>query len=151
MPVSAPPPALPTTFRPLWARRVIYPMAAVVVICLVVVAAVLPANYKLVDRAGIVGVGLGVAWFLHRLAAVRLEADEGGLTVVNLFRRRRLAWPEVVAVRLRRGEPWLTLDLSDGYELPAMGVQGSDGEYARTQARQLATLVHDRTRTGSDD
>ena len=148
--VAAPPP-LPTTFRPLWARRVIYPVAALIVVCLAVVAMVLPANYKLPDRAAITGMGLGIAWFLHRLAAVRVEADESGLTVVNLFRRRRLAWPEVVAVRLRRGDPWLTFDLADGYELPVMGVQGSDGDYARRQTRELATLVGAHSRTQRND
>lgn len=133
-------PQLPTTFRPLWARRVIHPVAAAIVLLCGVLALVLPA-WTFYDRVALICFGLLLAALLMRLAAVRLEADRDGLTVVNLLHRRRLAWPEVIDVRLGRGEPWMVLDLSDGSSLPAMGIQGSDGEYARDQARKLGRLV----------
>lgn len=144
-------PALPVTFRPRGARRVIYPVIAVVVVAFLVGAIVLPPSYRLPDRLAVVALSLAVAWFLHRLADVRVEADDGGLTVVNLLRRRRLAWAEVVSVRLRGAEPWVVLELADTEELPAMGIQGSDGAHAREQARALARLVHERgTAPGHD-
>ena len=134
-------PPLPVTFRPRGARRVIYPVIALLLVAFFIGAVVLPPSYRLADRLAVVALSLAVAWFLHRLADVRIEADEGGLTVVNLFRRQRLAWAEVVSVRLRGAEPWVVLELADTEELPAMGIQGSDGEHARAQAGALARLV----------
>jgi hypothetical protein len=43
------------------------------------------------------------------------------------------------------------LDLDDGDTLAVMGVQRSDGERARQEARRLATLVAARQRTARDD
>ncbi len=76
------------------------------------------------------GFGLAAAYVLHRLASVRIAADAGGLTVVNIFRRRRLEWPEVLGVRLSAGDPWVQLDLADGTTMAAMGIQGADGSAA---------------------
>lgn len=144
------PPELPTTFRPLWARRVIYPVAVIIVVAMVAGTLQLPPVYRLPDRVGIILVGLAIAYVLHRIGAVRLEADAEGLTVVNVVRRRRLEWPQVVRVALPPGDPWLTLDLSDGDTLAVMGIQGSDGRYAREQASRLAQLVAQRSRTDRD-
>lgn len=142
-------PSLPTTFRPLWARRVIYPVAAVLVAGLAALAFALP-GWSSADRGALIGFGLVLAAGLTRLAAVRVEADRAGITVVNIVTRRRLEWPEVIDLRLGQGDPWLVLDLSDGSSLPAMGVQGSDGEYARQQARRLGRLVAAGTRVPPD-
>nr|WP_269205220.1 PH domain-containing protein [Motilibacter aurantiacus] len=78
---------------------------------------------------------------MHRLADVRVVADQQGLLVANILRGRRLEWAEVLGVTLRPADPWLVLDVSDGSTVAAMGVQGSDGAYAVEQARQLAHLV----------
>lgn len=131
---------VPATFRPLWARRVIYPLAAVVVASVAALAVVMP-QWEVYDRVALVGFGLVIAAFLCRLAAVRVETDEAGLTVVNFLTRRRLDWAEVIDVRLGPGDPWLVLDVSDGTTLAAMGIQGSDGDYAREQARTLGRLI----------
>jgi hypothetical protein len=77
----------------------------------------------------------------HALSRCRVDADEGGLTVVNGYRTHRLEWGQVVAVSLRPGNPWALLDLSDGTTRSAMGIQGSDGNRARRQVRQLRALV----------
>ncbi len=142
---------LPTVFRPLWARRVIFPLVFLVLLACGTGAIVLPPAFQLLDRLGVLGVGVLVAAFLVHLAAVRIEADDAGITVVNLLRRRRLAWAEVVNLRLAPGDPWLVLALSDGAVLAAMGVQGSDGTYAREQARALGRLVAEHSRTARDD
>jgi hypothetical protein len=143
--------SLPHTFRPRWARRVCYPVAVVVVVLLTAIALTLPERFRSADRFGIIAVGLLIAYGLHRLAAVRIKADENGLTVVNVVRRRRLEWAEVIAVRLNPADPWLTLDLSDGTEMAAMGIQGSDRAYARDQALALARLVVAHSRTERND
>jgi len=77
----------------------------------------------------------------HSLGRCRVDADEGGLTVVNGYRTHRLAWQQVVRVALRPGSPWAVLDLNDGTTRSAMGIQGSDGALAIRQTRQLRALV----------
>ncbi len=147
-------PALPRRFRPLWARRVIIPMQVLVVVVFAYGAVVVaggPDPWAPYDRGSIVVVGFLIVAFLQRLAGVRVDADDDGVTVVNILRRRRLEWAQVVAVRLPPADPWLILDLSDGTSLAAMGVQGSDGAYARRQAQELAQLVAVKTRTERDD
>ncbi|MDP9417784.1 MAG: PH domain-containing protein [Actinomycetota bacterium] len=150
-----PTPTLPTRFRPLWARRVILPMEAIAVLTFGFGFVALPREgpepWGVFDLTGLVVIAAAIVAFLHRLAAVRVEADEQGITVVNILRRRRLDWAEILGVRLPPAEPWLILDLSDGTALPAMGVQGSDGAYARAQAMDLARLVAAKTRTERND
>lgn len=142
-------PALPHTWRPRRARIFCYAVAALLMLVLTVVAIILPDDgarpWGLTSRLGVVAVGIPMAAFLHRHANVRITATEGGLEVVNLFRRHRLQWGEVLAVRLHRGDPWVYLDLSDGETIAAMGIQNSDGDAAPAAARELARLVHERS------
>jgi len=150
--VTAPPalPALPRTWRPRRARIVAFAIAVVVMAVVVGVAVLLPSGggrpFGLADRIGIVTVGALVAGVLVRQGLVRLTADERGLYVVNLFRKRRLDWAEVEAVSLRRGDPWLTLHLTDGETLAVMGIQSTDGRLAQTNAREVAALVAEHRR-----
>ncbi len=85
-------------------------------------------------------VALGYA-VLFALVRSRVVAHPDGLVVVNGFRRHRLVWEQIVAVRLPPGAPWVTLDLADGHTVSAMGIQGSDGERARRAVRELRALV----------
>jgi Bacterial PH domain len=145
---------LPRTLRPKWARRVIYPLAVLILAGFVAGVLTLPrgeGGYQVADRVAIFAVGLAMVWFLHRLADVRIRCDQRGVTVVNIFRSRRLEWAQILGVRLDPAAPWLTLDLSDGTTLAAMGVQGSDGEHARRDARELSRLVAEQSRTERDD
>jgi hypothetical protein len=139
-----------TVFRPRRARLVIYPCVAVVLVALVGGAVLAPSDgpsaWGLGSRLALVAVALGVAYFLHRLANVRVVADEAGVSVINIVHRRRMEWPEVVGVRLLRDDPWMMLDLSDGEAMAAMGVQKADGAYAQEQATRFARMVAERTR-----
>jgi hypothetical protein len=141
-----------TVFRPRRARQVIYPSAAVVLVALIGGAVFAPAEgpsrWGLGSRLALVAVALGVAYFLHRLAAVRVVADDAGVSVINIVHSRRLEWPEVVGVRLLRDDPWMMLDLSDGEAMAAMGVQKSDGAYAQEQAARFARMVAERSAPG---
>lgn len=139
------------TLRPLWARRVLLPLCALIVLACAGAAVVVPHPFGPVDRALIIALGVVLAAALFRLASVRIETDDSGLTVVNYLTRRRLEWAEVIDLRLAPGDPWLVLDLTDGSTLPAMGVQGSDGAHARAQAGALGRLVAEHTRTTRDD
>lgn len=143
------PEPLRRTFRPRWAPRVVYPVAALLLLVMVGGAVSLPGGargYGLADRLAIVLLGLALATGLHRLASVRITCTDRGVEVRNILRVTPLQWAQVVAVRLPMSAPWVVLDLSDGTELGAMGIQGSDGAHAREQAAELAALVEQRTR-----
>jgi hypothetical protein len=99
------------------------------------------ARFTAFQRGTVVFFGLlGFAlWFA--LVRSRVVAEAERLVVVNGYRRHELAWPQVVAVHLPPGAPWVTLDLADGTTIAAMGIQGSDGARARAAVRELRALV----------
>lgn len=146
---SEPAPALPVTWRPVRTRRVATTVAVAVLVSAVALAVALPHGggrpWGLADRLAIVLIGGLVVAVLLMMARPRIVADEHGLTVVNLVNSRRLAWAEVVSVRLADGDPWLVLDLADGDTMVGMGIQASGGEPARRAARELAALVAQRS------
>lgn len=146
--------ALPRTFRPKWARRIIFPTAAVMLIGFLVLAVVLPGGedgYQAGDRTGVFLVGVAISGIMFRLANVRIRCAPEGVLVHNPIRSRSLDWAEILSVRLPQNAPWVVLDLSDGTEMPAIAIQGSDGEHARRDARALADLVDAHTPTGGPD
>ncbi len=124
-------------------------------IVLSVVAVVLPGDgatgFKLLDRLGVVAVGLAVAAVLWWFSLVSALPSESGLRVRNLVGVCDLEWPQIVAVRFGGASPWAVLDLSDGDTLTVMAVQRSDGAYGAGEAQRLATLVALHSRTERDD
>jgi Bacterial PH domain len=138
-------PALPRTWRPRRGRIVCYVIIAVLLLSTGIIAFLLPHEgafvFSVADRIGVFAVALGISWFLHKHASVRILATRDNLQVRNLFRTRTLHWGEVLAVRFRPGDPWTYLDLSDGETVAAMGIQASDGAAAVESARELARLV----------
>jgi len=135
------PTALPVTFRPGRTRVVLLTLGCAALAAMTVIAVALqPLTPG--DRVTFVCTGvvfLAVAGLLSRPHAV---ADADGLTVVNLTRRRRLAWAEIVQVNLRSGDPWVQLDLADGTCLAVMGIQpGIARERAVSDARTLRALA----------
>ncbi len=132
-------------WRPRKGRAVPYVLAVLVLVGFGLVAVALTGEGRggatPVDRGLLLASGLAVAYVLHRYASVRVEADDSGVTVVNLLRRRHVAWAEVVAVRMAPGAAWVQLDLADGTTLPAMGIQATDGVHGERAARALAAQV----------
>lgn len=151
----ADPDPLHRPLRPRAARIVCLPLAALSFVTMAGLAVALPrltgVAVGLGDRIGFVTLGLAMAWFLLREATVRADPDPTGLTVRNLVRTRRLAWPEIVSVRFGPDRPWVQLDLADGDTLAVMAVQRADGDRARAEARRLATLVAAHSGTSRDD
>src|SRR5690625_4592129 len=94
------------TWRPRNVRVVAYGLAGLVVATMVALALVLPEQFKLMDRIGLVGLGILGAAGLHLLGRPRLVASEHQVTVVNSIRTHVLEWPEIIAVRMPEGEPW---------------------------------------------
>ncbi|MDT0309433.1 PH domain-containing protein [Streptomyces sp. DSM 44917] len=143
---AAAPPALPVTFRPVLTRVVLHVIGATVCAVLVLISFLLPSGgavgWGAGDRAAVAGAGVLVWGVLAVLTRPRVVADAEGVTVVNLTTTRRLAWPEVLRVTLRPGDPWVTLDLADGTVLAVMAIQPGVGRAAAlAAARTLRSLA----------
>jgi len=138
-------PTLPKTWRPFGVRA----MGIVLVVALYGLSiftwfafdAQTRAKFTDFQRSTLVFFGLLILVLVHALIRSRVEARKEGLVVVNGYRRRDLAWEQVIAVHLPPGAPWVTLDLADGTSVPAMGIQSSDGGRAKAAARELRALV----------
>ena len=130
--------------RPRLGRWVAETFAVLVVAAFAGAAVIAPGGsdgYGALDRAALAGLGCAIGFVVHRLGDVRVVVTEQGLDVVNPLRRRHVPWWQVRGVRLEPGDPWLVLHLVDDETLQAMGVQGSDGAYAREQALRIARHV----------
>ncbi|CAL9630473.1 putative protein [Streptomyces sp. enrichment culture] len=138
-------PALPVTFRPGRTRAVLLAAAVVLFVVLTTVAMLLKGLGP-GERASFVLTALLLDAVLLILARPKAVAEESGVTVVNLTRRRRLDWAEIVRVNLRSGDPWVFLDLSDGTSLPVLGIQpGIAKQRAVADARTLRALAEARS------
>ena len=134
-------PVLPMTWRPRAVRLVAYGLGLLIVATMVVLAVILPAEWRMLDRILVVGLGLAVAAGLHMLGRPRLIATERNVVVINGIRTHYLAWPEVLDIRMPTGEPWPSLDLSDGTALPVMGIQSTDGELAQRNLAEFRSML----------
>lgn len=137
---------LPVTFRPLVTRVVLLTMGTLLLAVLSALAVLMPRDgaspWSTGDRVTMVSVGVLALALLTLLSRPKVVADRDGLTVVNLTVKRRLAWAEVLGVRLRPGDAWVHLDLADGTTLAAMGIQpGIARRRAIGDARRLRALV----------
>ena len=150
MPAGSRPPEgpdlkLPRTWRPLGVRI----SGALFGTALIVVSAVswialppdIQARFTSLQRFTMLLLTLVAFSAWYALVRSRVVAEVDRLIVVNGFKRREFAWPEVVAAHLGRGAPWASLDLADGTTVPVMGIQGSDGARARAAIRELRALV----------
>ncbi|MFC5955335.1 PH domain-containing protein [Streptomyces pratens] len=140
-------PALPVTFRPGRTRAVLL-FAAVALFAAISLIALLLRQLSPGERLSFVFTAGLLAGVLVLLARPRVDADETGVTVVNIVTRRRLEWAQILQVNLRPGDPWVFLDLSDGTSLPVLGIQpGIARERAIADARALRALAVARTTT----
>lgn len=150
MPELVPPPPLPVVWRPRRGRIVAYTFATLIVLGAVVMAILIAPPFQLADRIAIVAFGCAVAFVLHLLGRVRVEADDEGVTLVNAARTHRYTWPEVLDVTFAQGDPWPRVDFSDGRTIGAMGIQGSEKPAARRAIAELTALIHDRGEARED-
>jgi hypothetical protein len=142
-------------FRPQRARLTAWLLAGCQLVVLTALALLLPASgptaFHWYDRLGIVLISLAVGFVLARFARLQAVPDRRGLVVRNVLLTRRLDWAQIVSVRFGGGNPWATLDLSDGDNLVVMAIQRADGDRAGAESRRLATLVALHSRTERDD
>jgi PH (Pleckstrin Homology) domain-containing protein len=137
--------SLPHTWRPLGVRLAALVFGgALLVVCAMAWVGFdeeIRDRFTTPQKVTLVGLGILVAVSLHALSRSRIDADTERVVVVNGYRRRVFARHQVVAVTLPPGAPWATLDLDDGTTVPAMGIQGSDGDRAREAVRQLRLVL----------
>jgi PH (Pleckstrin Homology) domain-containing protein len=136
---------LPKVFRPLGVRLAVLAFGTALLVTTAAIWFTFPDEvqdqFTPIQRVTVAIMGLGVAAIGFALARCSVRADDGGLTVVNGYVTRHFAWEEVVDVTLRPGNPWAVLDLADGTSQSALGIQGSDGNRAQQQVRELRRLV----------
>ena len=133
-------------FRPQRGRLVAIGFAVVAVLVFGVVAMAMPGdkqggNWKLGDRLMLLGLGVAIATLLIRYARIVATPTETGLRVRNLFLTRTIPWSEIEAIRFGGGEPWVTLDLTDGDSIAVMAIQRADGPRGVDEAQRLADLA----------
>lgn len=75
------------------------------------------------------------------LARCRVDATEQGLVVINGYRRRELAWAQVLGITMPVGAPWAVLDLADGTSVSVIAIQASDGPRARDAVHDIRALI----------
>ena len=143
---------LPRTWRP-FGTRIVGTLAGAMVVVMVVAAWIgfgasirsqfTPLQIGTLAFLGLIALGV---WFA--LMRSRVTATTAGLTVVNGYRRRDFEWAQVVSVSLRRGAPWVTMDLNDGTTVSLIGIQGSDGGRAINAVRELRAIIEKMSRPG---
>ena len=135
-------PTLPHTWQPVLTRVVLLGLAAVSVAFFALIAAIGAPDWQRHDRIGIGSSGIVFALVLVVLARPKARADRAGLTVVNFVRKRRLEWPQILAVNLHLGDPWVTLDLADGGTLAVVAIQpGAGRKQAWRMTEELRACV----------
>jgi hypothetical protein len=151
----SPPVTLPRTYRPLAARIVAFVAGGSLVAVIAAAWIALPSNskdqfdwYQRGTLLLVFGAGLSVLWGVARC---RLVASDKGVTVVNIYKARRLAWAEVVDISMGASASWATLDLANGTAMNAMALQAVDGERARRAVREIAGCIAVMSRTDRDD
>ncbi len=146
---------LPHTFRPFGVRVAVFVLGGLLFAVALAIWIAFPpevrAKFTVFQISTIIALGLGFAALGWGLARSRVEARESGMRVVNGYRVHDYEWSEVLGISLRPGAPWAVLDLNDGTTVSAVGIQGSDGDRARAQVRQLLALVEAHSRTGHND
>jgi len=144
-PVQAGLPPLPRTWRPFG------PRLAALVFGLILVGAFAwlwlrfddetRAAINVLERATVIFFVLLGLVLLNGLARSRVIARADGLTIVNGYRRRRLAWSEVGTLRFPQGAPWPHLEQGEDERISLLGIQASDGARAATAVKELRALL----------
>lgn len=128
-------------FRPVRGRAVAIVIGIVILVGAVLLAVILPEEYRIMDRLTCAGLGAGVAVLMSRYATIHARPGTEGLYVRNLGAGELVPWDDIVAVRFSQGMPWPRIDLEDGTDMAVMAIQRSDGPRSVDEAQRLADLV----------
>ena len=75
----------------------------------------------------------------------RVDATDEALVIVNGYRRREMLWADIARLGLPSGAPFARVETHDDQSINLLGIQGSDGAYAREATRQLRRMHQERT------
>jgi hypothetical protein len=139
---------MPAVFRPIGIRIASVVLGALLFGVVAVIWLAFPAHvrdaFTFLQRLTVLLFGLMAVLAGYALGRSRVEAREEGLLTVNGFKKRLHPWDSVARVTLRAGGPWAIIELTDGSVASAMGIQGSDGERAVEQVKQLRRIMRAR-------
>lgn len=137
--------SLPRTWRPLGVRLAgVFFSAALVLVTAMAWIGFEPEvrdRFTFMQKATVIAMWLLIVLVAYGLGRCKVVARDDGLTVVNFFRRRQFSWAQVIAVRMPRGAPWATLDVSDGSTVPVLAIQSADGPRASRAVRELRSVI----------
>ncbi|WP_309501050.1 PH domain-containing protein [Saccharopolyspora gloriosae] len=133
------------TVRPVKIRRVVIPVAIVLVVVFTVVAVLLrntPTGvyFRISDQVAMAGLGVLLACGALLLARPRLHADLDGIEVRNIINTHHYSWDEVYAISFPDGAAWARLELAHDEYASVMAVQSTDGAHAVQAMRDLRDL-----------
>jgi PH (Pleckstrin Homology) domain-containing protein len=147
--------SLPRRYRPFGARLATAAAGSVLTGAVVFLWLMLPGevqdDFTVFERGTLIAFFIAVLVILFAVYRSSATADEDGLTVVNGYRTHRYRWAEIVRVSLSPNRPWALIDLADGETMSLLAIQGSDGDRAVRNARELATVLAQQSRTSRND
>lgn len=131
--------------RPRKIRRVVIPVAAVLLIVFVVAAVLLRTTstgvfFRVSDQVSMAALGVLLAAGALSLLRPRLRAGLAGIEVRNVIGTRRFDWDDVTGISFPDGASWARLELPDDEYTPVMAIQSSDGARAVQAMRDLREL-----------
>lgn len=145
----------PAVFRPIGIRVAAWVLGALLFGVVAVIWVAFPPHvreaFTLLQRLTVLLFGVLTVLAAYALGRSRVEAREEGLLTVNGFKKRLHPWDRVARVTLRAGGPWAIIELTDGSVASAMGIQGSDGERAVQQVKQLRRIMRSRAVAHPED
>ena len=131
--------------RPRKVRRVVIPVAIVLVVVFTVAAVLLRntptgAYFRVSDQVSMAALGVLLACGALLLLRPRMRAGLDGIEVRNIVGTRLFEWDDVLAISFPDGASWARLELADDEYAPVMAIQSSDGASAVQAMRDLREL-----------
>jgi len=135
----------PRVYRPFGARLVVVVMAVTLVGAVTFLWAAMPAEvraqFSWAQRVTILFFFAAILLAMWGMFRTSVAISDSGLVITNIFKVRSYDWAQVLAISLRRGDPWAVLDLSDGTSVVAMAIQGSDGARTTGVLREIGEQI----------
>jgi PH (Pleckstrin Homology) domain-containing protein len=131
------------TYRPMGSRVVVYGCSVALVVITAVIGVALPPSitFTPAELVTLALMLLTVLTVLHGIGRSYVRADDGGLEVLNGYRRHRIPWSAMRGISMNRGAPWPTLVLLDDERVILFAIQRSDGDAAQDAVQDLVRRI----------
>lgn len=130
-------------FRPVGPRLVAYGSIIVIAIITVVIGFALrhTTSFTWFEWATLAAMILSVYAGLHGVARSYVDANDGGLDILNGYKRHHLDWSEIKGIAMNTGAPWPTVVTKDDERVILFAIQGSDGPAARLAIEEIRRRI----------